>query len=476
MQSNAKKPSFPYALGVMVMVVVIISIGMLVFGAEIQIMMFAALLATIPCITHLGYTFKEVEKKAYESMITALQPGFIIATVGILIGAWMASGTVPTIIYYGIEAISPQFFLVIALLLCSAVSMATGASWATLGTAGVAMMGVGHSLGIPVGMTAGAVISGSFFGDKMSPLSDSTNLSPAIVGTDVMTHIKHMVLTTGPAYLITAVIFTVLGWIYGGASVDAEEVDVLTGYLSDHFHLNLIPMIPPLIVIVLLVMQKPPVPSIFIGALAGAAVAVFYQGFGLQEIFDILYGGYTDSAGIDIVDDLLQQGGLTSMLPLVGLYLFAIGLGGILYNYGILEAILEKVTGLIKSRGSLVGTSVFTSYFMLGLGGSFSFSGVMTGTLLRPLYEKFHIPVVNLSRTIEDTATLSTPLFPWTAGGLFTIDALGISPSVYLPFTFLALITPIFTLIYGFTGKCMKLEKKESRKPRSRIKTAETSV
>lgn len=469
MKKNLKKPSFLYALTVMCMVVAIISIGMLVFGASIQIMMLAALLATIPCITRLGYTFKEVEQNAYESMLKALQPGFIIATVGILIGSWMASGTVPTIIYYGIEAISPQFFLVTALILCSAVSMATGASWATLGTAGVAMMGVGHSLGIPVGMTAGAVVSGAFFGDKMSPLSDSTNLSAALVDVDVIDHIKHMVLTTGPAYLITAVIFTVLGWIYGGSSVEANDVDILTSYLAEHFHLDLVPIIPPMIVIILLVMRKPPVSSIFIGAMAGAAVAIFYQGFGVHEMMDILYGGYTASADIVIVDDLLQQGGLLSMLPLVALYLFAIGLGGILYNYGILDVILERITSKIRSRGAVVGTSVFTGYAMLGVGGSFSFSGVMTGTLLKPLYDKFDIPPENLSRTIEDTATLSAPLVPWTAGGMFTIAALGISPLVYIPFSFLALITPIFTLIYGFTGKGMNLHKKDASKQKTKV-------
>src|SRR5699024_9632461 len=169
--------------------------------------------------------------------------------------------------------------------------MATGASWATLGTAGVAMMGVGHSMGIPVGMTAGAVVSGSFFGDKMSPLSDSTNLSAAIVGIDVMDHIKHMLLTTAPAYVISAIIFIVLGWIYGGSSVEAPDVEQLAGFLSEYFLLGLIPMIPAVIVIPLLVMRKPPVAAIFVGAITDAAIAVLYHGFRTKEIFDSLYDG-----------------------------------------------------------------------------------------------------------------------------------------------------------------------------------------
>lgn len=455
-----KKPTFAYSITIVIIVIAIIAIGLFVFGASIQIMMFTALIAVIPLIARLGYSFEEIEDSAYKSMLKALKPGMIILTVGILIGSWMASGTVPSIIFYGIQSITPEFFLVIALILCSLVSMATGASWATIGTAGVAMMGVGVSLGIPIGMTGGAVVSGAFFGDKMSPLSDSTNLSAAIVDVDLIDHIKHMLWTTGPAYIISAIIFTILGFIYSGSSVDATEVEILTGYLSETFKFGWVPLIPALIVIILLVMRKPPVSSIFIGALTGGAVALFYQeGTTLNNVLDIFYNGYSNVSGIEIVDTLLQQGGLTSMFPLLGLYLFALGLGGILYDYGILEAILSKVVAYLKSKGQVVAFSMFTAYFLLGIGGSFSFSGVMTGTLMKPLFERFDIPPENLSRIIEDTATQATPLVPWTAAGLFTSAALGISPLVYLPFSFLALITPIFTLFYGISGIAMNYNK-----------------
>ncbi len=457
MADKAKyKPSFTYSIMIILIVIAIIATGLFVFEATIQIMMFSALLAVIPLIARLGYTFKEVEESAYQSMLTALQPGMIILTVGILIGSWMASGTVPSIIYYGIQTISPNLFLVIALILCSLVSMATGASWATIGTAGVAMMGVGQSLGIPIGMTGGAVVSGAFFGDKMSPLSDSTNLSAAIVGVKLMDHIKHMLWTTGPAYIISAIIFTVLGFIYSGSSVDAEQVNILMNYLSENFKFGFIPLLPALIVIILLVMRRPPVSSIFIGALAGGAVALFYQKeLTLNAMLDVFYHGYTDSSGVEIVDTLLQQGGLTSMFPLLALYLFALGLGGILYEYGILEAILSEIVIYIKRASQVVVLSMVTSYFLLFIGGSFSFSGVMTGTLMKPLFEKYKIPPENLSRLMEDTSTQATPLVPWTAAGLFTSAALGISPLVYLPFSFLALITPLFTLFYGVTGLAM---------------------
>ncbi|MUV37723.1 Malate-2H(+)/Na(+)-lactate antiporter [Lentibacillus sp. JNUCC-1] len=315
-----------------------------------------------------------------------------------------------------------------------------------------------------------AIVSGAFFGDKMSPLSDSTNLSAAVVDADLMDHIKHMLWTTGPAYVITAIIFTVLGLIYGGASGSAAEVDALMTYLSENFNIGIIPLIPPLIVVALIIMKQPPVTSIFIGAASGGAVAVLYQGASMNQVFETFFSGYYVESNIDIVDTLLQQGGMTSMLPIVALLLFALGLGGLLYAYGFLEAILERVTGYIKSRGVLVGVSMFTGYAMMGIGGSFSFSGVMTGTLLKPLFEKFNLSPENLSRIIEDTATQSAPLVPWTAGGLFTIGALGVSPAVYIPFSFLAFLTPMFTLIYGITGYAMKERKQLKMKKGGKVK------
>lgn len=463
MQNDIKKPTLTYSILLLVMVIGIITVGMLVFAAEIQIMLFIALIAVIPFVLKLGYSYEKVEEQIFSSMKKALQPAMILLGVGILIGSWMASGTVPTIIYYGIQSISPQFFLVTTLLFCSVVSIATGSSWATLGTAGIAMMGVGHSLGIPVGMTAGAVISGAYFGDKISPLSDSTNLSAAVVGTDLMTHIKHMMWTTVPSYIITAIIFTVLGFRYGENAANSAEVSALTGYLSDHFHLGIIPLIPVVVLFGLLISKQPAVTSVFIGSIAGAVVAILYQGLSVPEVFTILYEGYYVESGIEIVNTLLQRGGLTSMLALLALFLFALGLGGLLHASGVLETILLSVTSRIKSKGMLVFVTILISYFTLGIGGAFYFSAVMTGTLMKPLFEKFNLKPENLSRIMEDCATQSCSLIPWTASGIFTAATLGVPPLVYIPFCFLAMTTPIFSLVYGITGFSMT---EKIRKPK----------
>ncbi|MBO0991803.1 Na+/H+ antiporter NhaC [Bacillus sp. SD088] len=469
MNQKIKEPSLGYSLMILIMVIGIIAVGMLAFGAAIQFMVFSTMLILIPFIMKLGYSYKEVEQQIFTSMLKALQPCMILLAVGVLIGSWIASGTVPALIYYGIHAVSPQFFLVTTLLLCSIVSIATGSSWTTLGTAGVAMMGVGHSLGIPVGITAGAIISGAYFGDKMSPLSDSTNLSPAVVGAELITHIKHMMWTTVPAYIITAVIFTIVGLKYDAQTINSADVNSLTIYLSEHFQLGIWPFVPVAIVFTLLVTKQPAISSIFIGAIAGGVVAVFVQGVSIREILDIFYSGFYVESGIETVDSLLQRGGLESMLSLIALFLFALGLGGLLQSSGILKTILQSFVSKIKSRGMLVFVTIIVAYFTLGLGGAFSFSAVITGTLMKPLYDKFNLRPENLSRIIEDTATQSCALPPWTASGLFTATALGVSPLVYIPFCFLAMITPIVSLFYGITGYTMT----EKEQPAASSRAAE---
>jgi Na+:H+ antiporter, NhaC family len=460
-----RKPSFMYSLLMLLAAIFVISFGILVYDAPIQILMFISILVLIPFMMRLGFTYKQVESSMLRSMSKALQPGLILLTVGILIGAWIASGTVPTLIYHGIEAVSPQFFLVTTLLFCSLVSVATGTSWGTIGTAGIAMMGVGTTLGIPVGLTAGAIISGAYFGDKLSPLSDSTNLAPAVTGNDLFTHIKHMLWTTIPAYIVTAVIFTVIGLRYNAATVDAQSVNQLTAYLDQNFQLGIVPIIPIIVLIALLILKKPAIPAIFIAAIVGGGIAIFHQGFSLKDTITIFYSGYTVESGIEMVDSLLQRGGLTSMLGLIALFLFALGFGGMLAESGVLESLIASFAGKIQHTGTLVFVTIIVSYATLAIGGAAYFSIVMTGTLMKPIYERLNIKPENLSRILEDTGTQGTALIPWTGSGIYTVGALGVATGVYFPFCFLAFLTPMVSLFYGITGLTMtKYEKSEKRK------------
>ena len=469
---NIRKPSFMYALSMLSAAIAVISIGILVFDAPIQILMFISILVLIPFMMRLGFTYKQVEQSMVTSMGKALQPGLILLTVGILIGAWIASGTVPTLIYYGVNAISPQFFLVTTLLFCSLVSVATGTSWGTIGTAGIAMMGVGTTLGIPMGLTAGAIISGAYFGDKVSPLSDSTNLAPTVTGGELFTHIKHMLWTTIPAYIITGILFTIIGFKYNTASVDTESVSQLMAYLDQTFNLGIVPMIPVIVLVTLLMLKKPAIPSIFMGAVIGGLIAMIYQGFSFSETISIFYDGYHVESGIDMADSLLQRGGLTSMLALVALFLFALGLGGMLAESGVLEALIASFAHKIQHTGMLVLVTIIVSYVTLAIGGSAYFSIVMSGTLMRPIFERLNLKPENLSRILEDTGTQSCSLLPWTGSGIYTAGTLGIATGAYLPFCFLAFLTPLVSLFYGITGLTMT-EKKEPKKKKTVIKPIE---
>ncbi|MFD1039615.1 Na+/H+ antiporter NhaC [Virgibacillus byunsanensis] len=451
---NIKRPSFLYALSMLISAVIIVATGILAYDAPIQILMFVSMVVLIPFMKGLGYTYKQVKKAMISSMSKALHPGIILLSVGILIGAWIASGTVPTLIYYGIGAISPQFFLVTTLVFCSLVSMAIGSSWGTLGTAGIAMMAIGTSLGVPMGITAGAIISGAYFGDKMSPLSDTTNLAPTVTGGNLFTHIKHMLWTTVPAYLISAVIFTFIGLEYSGIA-DAESVSVLTAYLSESFNLGLVPLIPIAVLMTLLIRKNPPIPSIFIASVVGALIAIFYQDLGIANTLSVLYSGYEVESGIDIVDSLLQRGGLTSMLELIALFLFALGLGGMLAETGVLEALIASFADKIQHTGTLVFVTIIVSYSTLAIGGSIYFSSVMSGTLMNPIFERLNLRPENLSRVIEDSSTQGGALIPWTGSGIFTATTLGVSTGTYFPFCFLALLTPLVSLFYGVTGLTM---------------------
>jgi NhaC family Na+:H+ antiporter len=452
---QVKKPSFIYALMMLLGVIAIISVGILVFDAPIQMLMFIGMFLLIPFMMGLGFNYKQIETSMLTSMSKALQSGLILLGVGILIGTWIAAGTVPTLIFYGINLISPQFFLVTTLLFTSIVALTTGTSWGAIGTAGVAMMGVGETLGIPAGITAGAIISGAYFGDKMSPLSDTTNLAPTVAGGTLFGHIKHMMWTTVPSYLITAFIFTLMGLKYTAQTVNAASVNRLLAYLSENFQLGIIPLIPIIVLVTLMMRKRPALPSIFIAASAGGIVAVAVQGFRFKQILDIMYGGYNVDSGIATVNSLLQRGGLTSMLPLIALFLFALGLGGMLADSGVLETLISSFAHKIKTTGVLVFVTIIISYVTLGIGGSIYFSTVMTGTLMKPIFDRMNLKPENLSRILEDTATQAGALIPWTGAGLYTVATLGVPVSAYLPYTFLAFITPMISLFYGITGISM---------------------
>lgn len=457
MKENVKqKPTFGYALATILLVVGLVMGGMMKFGASITTMFLLSWLIVIPAAMRLGYTNSELEEYAFDVGRNAFQSNMIILSVGALIGAWIASGTIPALVYGGLKIITPKYFLLTTLVLCSLTSIATGTSWGTLGTAGLAMISIGTSLGIPAGLTAGTIISGAFFGDKMSPLSDSTNLAPAVCGGDLISHIKHMLYTTVPAYIISAVLYTVIGFKYADKSINWEEINAVSEILRSNFKIGIIEYLPILLLLVLLLRQKPAIVSILSSAVVAGILAVFRQGQSMSDTLSSMLSGYSIDTGVFYTNKLLNRGGIMSMAETVILVFTVFLIAGILQKTGFLEALLNPIISKIgNSRPKLVGATFIVSYLSSAFSGSMMFTSVLVGTLMSPLYKEFKLKPENLSRIIEDTATLGGPLIPWNQNAMFASQTLGVSPLEFIPYCFLSWITPIISLFYGITGISM---------------------
>lgn len=418
-----------------------------------------ALMATIIAITRLGYTWKEVEEGIVSTIAGTMQAILILAIIGMIIGTWIMGGIVPTLIYYGLQILSPGLFLVAACLLCSIVSLATGSSWTTAGTVGIALMGVAAGLGISPGMAAGAIISGAYFGDKMSPLSDTTNLAPAMAGADLFDHIRHMVYTTGVSMIIALVGFGILGAGYAGKELDTAAINEILSLMNENFVINPLLLLVPVIVIVLVARKVPAIPGLFIGTLLGGVAAIALQGASFADVLNAMQNGVESATGNEMLDELLTGGGYQSMMWTISLILAALTFGGVLEKTGMLETIGKVILKYARSTGSLVTATVLTSIFTNLLAGDQYLALVLPGKMYKDEFHKRGLAPRNLSRCLEDSGTLTSPLIPWNTCGATMQTSLGIATIEYLPYCFLNLVNPIVSIIFGYTGiTMMKLE------------------
>jgi NhaC family Na+:H+ antiporter len=359
-------------------------------------------------------------------------------------------------VYYGLQVLSPGIFLVATLIICSIVSLGTGSSWSTAGTVGVALIGVGAALQIPLPVVAGAVVSGAYFGDKMSPLSDTTNLAPAVAGTDVFTHIRHMVYTTGPGYLFALVMFGILGMKYADGSLEASDIDLMLATMRDNFSIHPVLLLPPVLVIVMVVLRIPPLPALLGGTVIGGIFAAAMQGSTPADVIGAAYSGYVSETGVPMVDDLLTRGGLMSMMSTVALIMCALSFGGIMERTGMLEAIAAALLKVVRGTGSLVATTVLSAIGMNAVASDQYMAIVIPGRMYKNAFDRQRLHPKNLSRALEDSATLTSPLIPWNTCGAFMWATLGVNPLLYLPYAFLNLANPVVSIFYGITGITME--------------------
>ncbi len=482
MSVTKRKPRLFEALIPILLLICLLALNVLIFGdsaldgSNQLALLFAAAVAGIIGI-RLGYTYDEMQDGIVRSISTALSAILILLLIGALAGTWLLSGIVPAMIYYGLEILNPTIFLFAACFVSAVVSLATGSSWSTVATIGIALLGIGKALGLSEGLIAGAIISGAYFGDKMSPLSDTTNLAPAVAGTDLFTHIRYMMWTTVPSIIISLIIFLVIGLTNdtGGVVANVEEVQQA---IAQRFNISGWLFLVPVAVIAMIVGKMPALPALLIGTLLGGVFAFIFQpdvvGLVSGEVNDPLLGGYialmksmyteiSIPAGNEVVDELLTTGGMSGMLNTIWLIVCAMVFGGVMESTGMLQRITEGIISWATSTGSLITSTAVTCIFFNLTASDQYLAIVVPGRMFANTYRKRGLCPENLSRTLEDSGTVTSVLVPWNTCGLTQSSVLGVATLVYLPYCFFNLISPLMTIAFAYLN--IKLRRFSNQTP-----------
>lgn len=449
-----RKPRLWEALITLLFLIVILAVGIIAYGASPHVPMFVGTIGAALMALHLGYKWNEIEKSMLDGIYKALQSMIILAIIGILTGVWITAGVVPAMIYYGLKILSPGIFFIGAMVICSITSLATGTSWGTIGTMGVALMGIGYGLGMNPAITAGAILSGAYFGDKMSPLSDTTNLAPAMAGTDVITHVKFMLPSTLITYGIAMVVFGVMGMLeYHGGSADLSTVAMMSDTLSGMFHITPVLLLPPVIVIVAVALKMPAMPGIVLGILSGAAVGLIFQpDCNLGSLFINGMDGFTCETGVYEIDRLLNSGGLMGMMSSISMTIIAMMFGGIMEDTHQLEVIVDHVKKIAKTPAGLVAVTEATCIASNATMPEQYISLVVPGRMYAEEYRKRGLHPKTLSNALEGAGTVTSALIPWNTCGVFIKDTLGVGVAQYGMWAIFNWLMPIVVIIMAFTG------------------------
>ena len=449
---NSQDPSFLHSLICFGGVIVIVIAGMLSLDINLHSLLVFAVIWVASHSARLGYGFNTIKF----AMIAGIQKGlgaiFIFFLIGILVAALIESGTIGGLIYYGLDLLHPTFFLPAGLVLCSLMSLATGTAWGTIATIGVVLMGLGSALGIPLPLVAGMVVSGASFGDKMSPVSDTTNLAAMSAGTDLYTHIKSMLYTTVPTYIISLVLFTALGLYYSGQVLTEEALAVFKSNLGIEFAIGPLTLLPLLVLLTLSLRRTPAEISMLASVGTAIVLAVIFQDRTITEVLNSLHTGYTSSTGNEQLDNLLSRGGITSMMWTMSLALIALSLGGILDRGGFVRVLLSGILKRIKRSASLMATTIGAGIFSNMSMGEGYLSIIFGGQIFKDSYEEDGLENHMLSRCLEEGATLSTSLIPWTTSGAFITGVLAMSPLEYGPWAFFNYINPMLSIGLAYLG------------------------
>jgi len=469
--------NIPFLVALLPMIVLIILLSYNVFlygdnslnGANQLVLLFAA--ATAGFIGKIyGSSWKVIVSGISKSIASASPAIIILLLIGALAGTWLISGIIPTMIYFGLQILNPKIFLFVTAIITAIVSLSTGSSWGTVATIGIALLGIGQALGLPTGYIGGAIISGAYFGDKMSPLSDTTNLAPAMVDVDIFRHIRYMMYTTIPSFVITLIIFLIIGFTY--KINGQQDINELLSAISNSFNINLWVFLAPITVLILIINKLPAIPSLFIGVILGGLFAIIFQPQLIMTLtntdkleFSNAYIAIINAMAIDTsittnnenISNLLTTSGMAGMLNTIWLIICAMVFGGAMESTGFLNRLAQPVIRYAKETGSLVATTVVTCLFFNITASDQYLSIVVPGRMFRNAYKEKGLAPVNLSRTLEDSGTVTSVLIPWNTCGATQSAVLGVATFIYLPYCFFNIISPLMTIIYAYLG--IKIEK-----------------
>lgn len=454
MKTTQQEIETPFVLALIPLVTMIaaMAITIIVFEGSPHIPLALGAIVAGVIAWRLGYKWETIEEGAYKGIRLALPAILIIIVVGMIIASWIGGGVIATMIYYGLQIITPSLFLMTICLICGIVSLAIGSSWSTMGTIGVAGMGIGISMGIPAAMVAGAVISGSYFGDKMSPLSDTTNLAAGITDTNLFAHIRHMTYTTVPGLIIALVVYFFLGRQFGGTSIDEANIQGILSSLDSNFLISPWLLLVPAAIVVLVAMKVPALPALLIGVFLGFMCQILVQGGSVGEAVNALHDGFVIASGNDMVDELFNRGGIASMMFTVSLTIFAMVFGGILEHTGMLKSIVAQILKVAKSAGSLIAATIVSAFFTNATASEQYISILLPGRMYATAYQDKGLHSKNLSRALEDGGTLTSPFIPWNTCGVFILATLAVHPFAYAPYAVLNYAVPILGIIMAFVG------------------------
>ncbi|MFA1820343.1 Na+/H+ antiporter NhaC [Virgibacillus oceani] len=458
-----RKPNLLEAFSPIIVMLLLLAIGFGVYGLNPEpLLILSSIFAGFIAI-RLGLKWTDMMEGVQEKIKQAMPAILILISIGILIGTWMISGTIPMFIYYGLEIINPSYIVLIAFVVSSIIAIVTGTSWGSVGTVGVALIGIATGLEANLPATAGAIVAGAYFGDKLSPLSDTTNLAPIAAGSELYEHIRHMLWTTIPAAIVSMLIYLVAGFNLSGGDVSTpESMNLMLQTLTEMFDWSLWLLIPPIIILYSAIRKKPTLPTIIFSSLVAAFMAKFIQGYSVTDIFASTVVGFdismVNSTGFNAsnvipeVTELVTQGGMQSMTGPVLIAFCAFIFAGIITTSGSLEVILSSLMKLVKRTGDLVLTTVFSCITMALVTGNSYLSILVPGEIYKDTYTKYQLHAKNLSRTLEDSGTVVVPLVPWSSAGVFMAGTLGVPTLSYAPWAILCYIGFLFAIILGYTG------------------------